>query len=152
MIQRIQTIWFLLAGIVISCLIFIPMVTSSVGGNEYYVIAQGLYQKTGQTDTLIKGSTPLLIMTIAVAIMCIANVFNYRNRTRQKRIALINVVFIIALSFWCSNFSKQIPGGLESANFGVGMFLPVMGILFCILGIRGINNDEKLLKSADRLR
>ncbi len=152
MIQRIQSIWFLLAGITISCLIFTPIITTTAGNIEYYVIAKGLYQKTGDVSTLVKSSTPLLIMTIATAVMCFVSIFNYSDRTRQKRIAFITIVFILGLSFWCSNFSKQIPGGIESATLGIGLFLPVIAISFVLLGIRGIKSDERLLKSADRLR
>ena len=152
MIQRIQSIWLFLAGLSISCLLFIPMVTSTIGGLEYYVIASGLYQKVGATTIKVDDSMPLLISTIAIALMCFANIFSFKNRATQKKIALTTAVLIIGLSFWCSQYAKKIPGGLEDANYNVGMFLPVIAIAFCALTIRGINNDEKLLKSADRLR
>lgn len=152
MIQRIQSIWFFLAGLAITFLIFLPMVTTNDGTNTYYVIANGLYQKVGEGSTLVTSSTPLLLMVCAVALLSFVNIFNYANRTRQKRMAYINIVFIIVLSLFCSIYSKKIPGGLETANYNVGMFIPVVAIFLTILGIRGINNDEKLLKSADRLR
>lgn len=152
MIQRIQTIWLLLAAITISFLLFIPMVTTTVGNVEYRVLATGLYQKTGEVSKQIESYLPLLISTIAAAAMCLVNIFNFKNRTTQKRLIMANVVLIIGLSFWCSQYAKKIPGGLETANYNVGMFLPVIAILFCILAIRGINNDDKLIRSADRLR
>ena len=152
MIQRIQSIWLFLAGLSISCLLFIPMVTSTIGGLEYYVIASGLYQKIGIVTAKVDDSMPLLISTIAIALMCCVNIFTFKNRAAQKKIALATAVLIIGLSFWCSQYAKKIPGGLEDANYKVGMFLPVIAITFCALAIRGINNDEKLLKSADRLR
>ncbi|RYF20173.1 MAG: DUF4293 family protein [Flavobacteriales bacterium] len=152
MIQRIQSIWLLLATITISCLLFVPMVTTTVGSTEYQVLATGLYQKTGEVTSKVEAFLPLLISTIAVALMCFINIFNFRKRAIQKKIIIANVVLIIGLSFWCSQYAKRIPGGLETANYNVGMFLPVIAILFCMLAVRGINNDEKLLKSADRLR
>ncbi|RZK56609.1 MAG: DUF4293 family protein [Pedobacter sp.] len=152
MIQRIQSIWLLLATITISCLLFVPMVTTTVGSTEYQVLATGLYQKTGEVTTKVETFLPLLISTIAVALMCFINIFNFRKRGIQKKIIIANVALIIGLSFWCSQYAKKIPGGLETANATVGMFLPVIAILFCMLAVRGINNDEKLLKSADRLR
>ncbi len=152
MIQRIQSIWLLLAAITISCLIFIPIVTTPVNGAEYYLIASGIYQKSGSQKVAVESTTPLLISTIAVAFMSLANIFNFRKRTIQKRIIMANVVLIIGLSFWCSQYANKIPGGLETANFSVGTFLPMIAILFSILAMRGITNDEKLLKSADRLR
>lgn len=152
MIQRIQSIWLLLAAITISCLLFAPLVTTTVGAVEYKVIASGLYQKTNNITTLVTATTPLLISVIATALICLVNIFNYRNRNRQKLIARVASFFIIGLSFWCSQYAKKIPGGVENANYSVGMFLPIIAILFCILAVRGINNDEKLIKSADRLR
>ena len=152
MIQRIQSIWLLLATLTICCLLFVPMVTTTVGSTEYQVLATGLYQKTGEVTTKVEAFLPLLISTIAVALMCFANIFNFKKRAIQKRIIIANVVLIIGLSFWCSQYAKRIPGGLETANYGIGMFLPVIAILFCMLAVRGINNDEKLLRSADRLR
>ncbi|TKC05491.1 DUF4293 family protein [Pedobacter polaris] len=152
MIQRVQTIWLLLAAVTISCLLFIPMVTTTAGNIEYQVLATGLYQKIGDVSKQIEAFLPLLIGTIAVAIMSLVNIFNFKNRTNQKRVIMANVVLIIGLSFWCSQYAKKIPGGLETANYNVGMFLPVIAIFFCILAIRGINNDEKLIRSADRLR
>jgi hypothetical protein len=152
MIQRIQSIWLLLAAITVSCLLFIPMVTATIGTTEYQVLASGLYQKIGNQSNLIKSSTPLLICVIAAALISVVNIFNFSNRNRQKLIARMTSILIIALSFLSSQASKAIPGGLESANYKVGMFLPIIGVLFCILAIRGINNDEKLIKAADRLR
>ena len=152
MIQRIQTIWLLLATLTICCLLFLPIVSAYVGNIEYYIVANGLYQKAGNTTKQIETTLPLLVSTIAVALMSFINIFNFKNRATQKRIVMANIALIIGLSFWCSQFAKKIPGGLETANYNVGMFLPVIAILFSILAIRGINNDDKLIRSADRLR
>ncbi|RZL48138.1 MAG: DUF4293 family protein [Pedobacter sp.] len=152
MIQRIQTIWLLLAAITIACLLFIPVVTKTTGNIEYSIIASGLYEKANGVSKKIEAFLPLLISTIAVAIMSLVNIFNFRNRTNQKRFILANVVLIIGLSFWYSQYAKKIPGGLEAATYGIGLFLPLLAIIFCLLAMRGINNDEKLIRSADRLR
>ncbi|MCY1554220.1 hypothetical protein D9M68_907780 [compost metagenome] len=84
--------------------------------------------------------------------MCLANIFNYRNRKLQKRIAFLTIIFIIGLSFWCSRLTQKIPGGIEIANLESGMYLAPLAILFCLMAIRGISRDEQLLRSADRLR
>lgn len=152
MIQRIQSIWLILATLTISCLLFIPMVTSTVGNIKYEVIASGLYETASGVTKQVESYLPLFISTIVIALLCVVNIFNFKNRTLQKRMIMATVVLIIGLSFWCSQYAQKIPGGLEGANYNVGMFLPVIAILFCILAIRGINNDEKLIKSADRLR
>jgi len=152
MIQRIQSIWLLLASLTISCLLFLYLVSSTVGNTTYYMLASGLYQQVGAETKQVEAYLPLLISVIAVAAMCFVNIFNFRKRTAQKRITFSAIVLIIGLSFWCNAYAKKIPGGLETANYHMGMFLPIIAVIFCGLAIKGINNDEKLLKSADRLR
>ena len=152
MIQRIQSIWLFLAAVSISCLLFIPMVTSNLIGGEFYILASGMYQKIGILDKQVESYLPLLISVIAVAIMCYVTIFNFKKRKLQKQLIYVTIVLMIGVSFWCSVYAKKIPGGLETANYDAGMFLPPLAIAFCLLAIRGINRDEALLKSADRLR
>ncbi len=153
MIQRIQSIWLFLAAISISSLLFLPMVTSkNLIGAEFYIIANGMYQKLGNAEMLVENFWPLLLGICSVAILCFINIFNFKKRRVQKQMAYASIVLIIGISFWCSQYAKKIPGGLENANYDAGMFLPPLAIAFCLLAIRGINRDEALLKSADRLR
>lgn len=148
MIQRIQSIWLLLAGIIILCLLFTPLVSN----NDYYISVGGLYQKIGTECKKIENFLPLLITTISVSIISFVNIFNFKNRTLQKRIILVNIVLIIGLAFWCTIYAKKLPGGLENSSYGLGIYLPVIAIVFCLMAKRGIDNDEKLIRSADRLR
>lgn len=153
MIQRIQSIWLLLAAISISCLLFLPIATTTdLIGMKFYLIASGLYQELAGVKKQVDSYLPLLISTNVVAISCFVNIFNFKNRKLQKRMIYTSIALIIGLSFWCSVYAKKIPGGLETANYDTGMYLPPLAIAFCLLAIRGINRDEALLKSADRLR
>jgi cell division protein FtsW (lipid II flippase) len=152
MIQRIQTVWLFLTSLVLLLLLLIPIVTQQANGTDYWIVATGLYQKTNQVSSQMESFTPLLISTIATAIIALANIFNYTNRALQKRLVFLNIVFIVALSFWIYVAAKKIPGGLENASYNLGAYFPVLAIIFLALALRGINNDEKLIKSADRLR
>lgn len=134
MIQRIQSIWLLLAAIAILCLLFVPVFTSAEG-NIY-----------------VTSNTPLVISTVLAGLISLVNIFNFRNRKLQTRIASVNILLILGVSFWLSQLAKQLPGGLEKAGIGAGLFLPLTAIIFTYLAIKGIKNDEKLIRSADRLR
>jgi len=152
MIQRIQTIWLLLATLTICCLFFIPVVTAADGAVSYKIIASGLYKTAGGETTQIESYLALMISTIATALMCFVNIFNFKKRTAQKRIILANISFMIGLAFWNNIYAKKIPGGSEVINYSLGAILPIIAILFAVLALKGIVNDEKLLRSADRLR
>ncbi|RZL32496.1 MAG: DUF4293 family protein [Pedobacter sp.] len=152
MIQRVQSIWLFLAALTISFLLFIPLLSFNVNGVTQFITAKGLYQISGTDTKLVEESLPLFISTISVALICFANIFTFRNRTLQKRIAVLSIFLILGLSFWASQFASKFGDGLANANFGIGSSLPIIAAIFCFLAIRGINNDDKLIRSADRLR
>ncbi|PWS30588.1 DUF4293 domain-containing protein [Pedobacter paludis] len=155
MIQRIQSIWLFLATITLILMLFLPITTKEISGAESEIYTNGLYQtlsaKTG-TELKVQSFMPLLITNIAVAFMCLMNIFNFKRRSLQKRIIIFTIAAIGGFAFWCSVYAKKIPGGLEGASFGAGAYLPAIAILFCVLAIFGINKDERLIRSAERLR
>jgi hypothetical protein len=152
MIQRIQTIWLFLATLVTLLLLLIPIVTKQANGTDYWVVATGLYQKNKLGISKMESFLPLIICTIATAILSLTNIFNYTNRKLQKKLVLINILFIVALSFWIFEAASKIPGGIDNSSYNLGAFFPLLAIIFLFLALRGINHDEKLVRSADRLR
>lgn len=152
MIQRIQTIWLFLTTLVILLLLLIPIVTSQANGTDYWVVATGLYQKTKSGTSKLQSFLPLIISTIATAFISLVNIFNYTNRRLQKKLCLVNIAIILGLSFWIFQAAEKIPGGIDHASYNLGAFFPLLAIIFLFLALRGINHDEKLVRSADRLR
>jgi len=155
MIQRVQSIWLLLAAIILILMLFFPIATKSVGAETSELYTNGLLKTVvGKSDTVLTMNTflPLLVTNIAVAIMCLANIFNFKNRSLQKRIIIFTIAAIGGFAFWCSVYANQLPGGVEGASFGFGAYMPALAILFCVLAIFGINKDERLIRSAERLR
>ena len=155
MIQRIQSIWLFLAAFTLILMLFLPVASKEIGGTESAIYTSGLFQiiagKAGSPFKIIS-FLPLLITNIAVAIICFINIFNFRKRSFQKRFAILSIVLIGGFAFWCSIYAKKLPGGVEGANFGIGAYLPALAILFIVLAIFGINKDERLIRSAERLR
>jgi hypothetical protein len=152
MIQRVQSIWLLLTSLTLFLLLLLPIVTKQWSGSEYSLLVTGLYQKTNSVSTRVNGFLPLFSFTIVIALIAFINIFNFKNRTSQKRIATVVIVLIAGLSFWVSQAALKIPGGTAGASFGIGAFLPILAIIWCFLAIRGIKKDESLIRSADRLR
>ncbi len=152
MIQRVQSIWLLAAAFSLLLLLFIPILGSTLQESEYRLLVSGLHQKTGTMSSVLEHYTGLYIYTILVSLGCFLNVFNYRNRGLQKKIIYLLILLIIGLSFWASRYAGNIPGGIENARYDVGLILPVLAIVCCLLAAKGITKDEQLIRSADRLR
>lgn len=147
MIQRIQSIWLLLASITILCLLLVPVIGAETGKGYYILNGFGLHlEGTSQEKNI-----PLLASIILAGLISLINIFNFRNRKLQTRIASLNIFLTLALSFWLSQIIKGIEG-IKTLDIEPGMFLPLATIIFTLLAIRGIKQDEKLIRSADRLR
>jgi peptidoglycan/LPS O-acetylase OafA/YrhL len=152
MIQRIQSVWLLLASITIFLLLAIPVASSVKGGKEFWVQATGLFQQENGVTTKVDTFTPLFICVIAVGLMCIAVIFSYTKRSLQKKLCIALMAMVALLTFWTFNYVQKIPGELANVTYNAGIALPILAIVFCALAVRGITKDEQLLRSADRLR
>lgn len=152
MIQRIQSIWLLLASLTLVMLLVLPIITKTYEGRELWMLATGLYQKADKGTVKIDAYLSLAIGTVLIALIALANIFLFRNRQLQKQICNVVIILTVLLSVWIVVVAQQIPGGLNGYQLNIGTFMPLLSILFCFLAARGINNDERLIRSADRLR
>jgi len=137
-------------------MLFLPIMSKNINGTPFPVLytwgVSSTWDLGEYMSTMIQPTYPLLITNIAVALICFINIFNYRKRSFQKRFAIISILLIVGFAFLCSVYAQKLPGGVEGASFGVGAYLPAVAILFVVLGIFGINKDERLIRSAERLR
>lgn len=154
MIQRIQSIWLLLAAITLICMLFVPLLSKNVNNTEYHLYTNGLRMVLTDHGGNTSSITPIgaVVLDLSSVILCMAAIFQYKNRSRQKQIIVITIVLIIAAAAFCAFNAQLLPGGINGVSLNIGTFLPPLAILFCLLAIRGIRNDEQLLRSADRLR
>jgi len=156
MLQRTQTMWFLLASVTLAAMFFFSILDKNVNGIQLPVLYTKGFASSWDTGEFITVKiTPvysLLIANITLVLLCFINIFNYRKRTFQKRFAVVSIILIGGFAFWCSIYAKKLPGGIEGASFGIGAYLPALAILFIVLAIFGINKDERLIRSAERLR
>lgn len=96
------------------------------------------------------------IVTILLIILPIYTIFQYKNRKRQILLIFIEifliVLFGILLFFSAHSTLSLISQPFGAENIGVGFFLLPVAIILLAMAIGGIRKDEKLIKSADRLR
>ena len=129
MLQRIQTIWTLLA-----------------------VLAAVFLFITGQ-DVVISDSIPLLnIGCIVLVIVGALSIFSFKNRKRQILLntisIIINALLIGVLAYWLLNLS----GGIQIPEKGIEPIFPLIAVICLFIANIYIRKDERLVKSVDRLR
>ena len=144
MIQRIQSLWLLLAAVAAFLSLTLPFFTM-----PGVTITDGT-NSGGPTVTDYTGSEniPILLLTIVTGLLSFVTIFLYKNRKLQQRltvVALLLSVGIIAMYFL---EMRKWPNARISLFCVVSIITPAL--LF--LASRGIYNDSRLIKSADRLR
>ena len=137
MIQRIQTIYLLLAFVVTGILLFfIPLWTLNDGKAFYFM--------QSQVYTILLGlSTTLTLLSIV----------SYKKRQNQFVIGRLNIILNLILLGLFVYRSLNISGEtVLVSEKGIGMFLPILAIVLLVLANKAIKKDEDLVKSVDRLR
>lgn len=144
MIQRIQSIYLLLATLLSGGLIFIFPLWENNSGSK--VLALDLF---GNDDLWLKAVPVVYLLT---AIQSFLTIFLYKNRQLQfvlgRLIILINL-FLLGILIYVS---QTLSGEAQVSMKGIGMFIPVVVILLVVLANKAIRKDENLVKSADRIR
>ena len=136
MLQRIQTIYLLIAAIVSAGLVFVWHLW--VTNNDIVVFAK---------DNLL-----YLGMFLASAFVSLISIFKYKNRKSQFILGRLNIILnFILLGFFVYQ-SLNVSGETAVSEKGIGMFLPIVSIVFLALANKAIKKDEDLVKSVDRLR
>ena len=137
MIQRIQTVYLILALVITGVLPFIFPLWTLSNGNEFYFMANQAYV------ALFGLSTSLSLLSILF----------YKKRQHQFVIGRLNIILNLILLGLFVYRSLNVSGGtIVVSEKGIGMFLPIISIVFLVLANKAIKKDEDLVKSVDRLR
>jgi len=158
MLQRIQSVFLLLAFLATIALFFYPLagIYSSLSTYKFYVY--GLKNMVPGEASLFSFMTtfPLLLLNILIGALSMICIFLYKNRILQAklgRLAILLDIVLIALVFfvYASIIERNLlasPDYLDEA----GIYFPLISLIFLILANRFIMKDEKLIRSVDRLR
>lgn len=146
MIQRIQSIWLLLAALTATGVFYTDVYRAQI------------VKETGMlTEHLrVAAHFPSLLVAVLMVLLPLVAIFMFKNRKKQRSMvwgALLVTVGFIALNLMrISNFNNSTTIQVADGTYYIGSVLPVVVLFFLILAIRGINRDEKLVRSLDRLR
>ncbi|WP_299058709.1 DUF4293 domain-containing protein [uncultured Polaribacter sp.] len=143
MIQRIQSIYLLIATAISGGLIFVFDLWNNL---KVAVFALDLFTR----ESLLLKVIPVLFLLSAM--VSFLSIFLFKNRKLQfvvgRLVILINL-FLLGLLIYVS---LTLPGEISISEKGIGMFLPILVILLIVLANKAIKKDEDLVKSVDRLR
>ncbi len=81
----------------------------------------------------------------------LANIFNFKKRSLQIVLnRIIMFAFLVTLGFTIADMIRS--GDASNVTFGLALLAPPIGVILVFMANKGIKKDEKLIKSADRIR
>ena len=137
MIQRIQTIYLLLAFVATAVLPFVFPLWKLENGQDFYFMLDQIY------IVLFGLSTAMTAITI----------ISYKKRQNQFVLGRLNIILNLILLGLFVYRSLNLSGETATVSEkGIGMFLPILTIVLLVLANKAIKKDEDIVKSVDRLR
>ncbi|WP_062061959.1 DUF4293 domain-containing protein [Aquimarina longa] len=136
MLQRIQTIYLLLAAIVSGGLCFYFPYGLDQNAVELYAIE----------DVFLMG---MFFGSVALSLI---SIFLFKKRQLQFVLGRINILLNFILLGVFVYWSLTVSGETKISEKGIGMIIPVISIVLLVMANKAIKRDENLVKSVDRLR
>ena len=139
MLQRIQTIYLILAAVITGVLPFIFPLWKEQVGTE---IVDFYFMKEMSYVALFGLSTALSVVSI----------ISFKKRQNQFVMGRLNIILNLILLGLFVYRLLTLSGETTVSEKGIGMFLPIVAIVFLVLANKAIKKDEDLVKSVARLR
>ena len=163
MIQRVQTIFLFLAAAFMIAMVFVPLwEKTDVEANEKVsltaleLVHEKMDLNTGSI-TIIKKTDTYYIAGLAIlsALFALISIFKYGNRLTQMKIGALNSLIIgasLGVSAYFILDAEEVYFPQIQSNYLPGFYFTAAALFFNALANRFIRKDEKLVKSADRIR
>jgi hypothetical protein len=139
MLQRIQTIYLILAAVITGVLPFVfPLWKEQIG--------------TETLDFYFMKEISYVVLFALSTTLAVVSVISFKKRQNQFVMGRLNIILNLILLGLFVYRLLTLSGETLVSEKGIGMFLPIVAIVFLVLANKAIKKDEDLVKSVDRLR
>lgn len=152
MIQRIQTVYLLLSALVLIVCLCLPIgtfVPDGLGGAQRLYNLCVIDAGTGTWSFTVCEFFIILALTATLTVM---NIFGYNNRKKQIHICNISIFLLIIWMVLYGIVVSLLRPENTQFEFGFAAILPIAAIIFQWLARKGVQHDEDLIRSQDRIR
>ena len=150
MIQRLQSLYLLLAALVQVLFASGTYFTYQVKNVSYFITGSGVFNSDGEKTG---GDMKTLILSIGISLIAFISIFLFKSRKRQIKLSRIGGLLTMAeIVFIIISYVKVKELPVNSLSIGyVNFILPISTLLF-FLAAKSIKKDDELVRSVDRIR
>lgn len=151
MIQRIQSLFLLIAAVLLVAMYWFPLAGFTEGGLIYKLfVCRFLHPETG--NALIS-TLPLAVLPCLSALLSLIIIFKFKSRVLQMRLCKLVLLILFTTLLVEAIYFFRIGQQLKvSGDPAFGAIIPLVAFGFVLMALRSIKKDEKLIRSADRIR
>ena len=157
MLQRIQTIYLLIASISMLLASILPLARFALPNGDILTFeAMGVYLNGAITDS----TWALMAVGAITTLIALLTIFLYKARVLQIRLTILNALLMVGFYLYAgflyfrvvtspqfAQHESMLSGGISFA-----VVFPFVAIVVSVLAIRRIYADEALVRSLSRLR
>jgi len=156
MIQRIQTVFLVIALVAVVLAFFYPLASFWSENFSLRLSLTGIEKIHDQSGSVQVNTIPLVALNSIAGLLILISVFLFKNRIIQIRMVrfsiFADIILLILLFFFYIPQLEEATASSAEYLSEPGIYFPLVALVFLTLAIRFIIRDEKLVRSADRIR
>ncbi len=138
-IQRIQSLFLLVAAVLLTVFIFVASVPDALDANSLSAV-------------YVTDVTELLVINAIVAALLLVCIFLFKNLKMQIKATLLTILLlVVSMATGAFILSSKMPEGTEVAWAGSAI-ITVLALIFALAAWSRMRRDQRTLRSLDRLR
>ena len=156
MIQRIQSLFLFIVFATSLAAFFFPI--ANFFSSPLYTVELTVFGVVEYADYGLEWPDTIFLPIVLglTGLLAFVTIFLYKRRMLQRRLIrfdlLLNIVYLAMIFFYYVPALEEITETDAEYISQPGIYLPIVSVIFLILANRFIMKDEKLIRSADRLR
>ena len=154
MIQRIQTIYLLVAGVLMGLTLLLPLAWFGGDAGSFELRAFALKSLVG---SLHHATWYMGVLQAVSCLLPLVTIFLYRRRLLQIRLCAVAMVLMVGVVvmeaiYYFLSVRLFADFAFHTQGFRPAIALPLVSLFFMYLAARAIFRDELMVRAADRIR
>lgn len=154
MIQRIQSLYLLLAAVLMGVALLAPVASFTVStGDVFTLSAFSLSSATVSQSTIW-----MAILMVVATVLPLVTLFLFKRRMLQVRLCAVEIVLLLgcvafeAIYFYLAGANALEGIGVEHRHLGWAAIMPIVALVLTAMAARATFKDEVMVRSFDRIR
>jgi hypothetical protein len=152
MIQRIQSLYLLIATVLMGLALILPIGEFTLSSGELYTLsAFSLSSSVDSQSTIYMG-----ILMVLATVLPLVTLFLFKRRMLQVRLCAVEIVLLLgciafeAIYYYLSGANAL--AEVAHRQFGWAAIMPIIALILSAMAARATFKDEVLVRSLDRIR